>query len=46
MIAKILELIDITNCNGEYSQIAKGKNKLPETFKEAYNQFKKDLKNG
>jgi len=36
----------MTNCKGKYTEIAKGKNKLPETFKEAYNQFKKDLRNG
>jgi len=46
MIVKILELIEMTNCKGKYIEIAKGKNKLPETFKEAYNQFKKDLRNG
>tara|TARA_R100001440_G_scaffold40508_1_gene60225 strand:- start:75 stop:215 length:141 start_codon:yes stop_codon:yes gene_type:complete len=46
MIVKILELIEMTNCKGKYTEIAKGKNKLPETFKEAYNQFKKDLRNG
>jgi|TARA_R100001377_G_scaffold4042_2_gene2339 hypothetical protein len=46
MIDKILELISITECNGKYSQIAKGKNKMPENLKEAYNQLKKELKNG
>ena len=40
MIEQILELIKITNCKGEYSQIAMGKNKIPETFKEAYQQIK------
>lgn len=46
MIGTILELIKITDCKGKYTKIAKGKNKLPETFKEAYNQFKKELRNG
>tara|TARA_R110001592_G_scaffold350079_2_gene645827 strand:- start:821 stop:961 length:141 start_codon:yes stop_codon:yes gene_type:complete len=46
MIGQLLELLKMTECNGKYVLIAKGKNKLPETFKEAYNQFKKELKNG
>jgi len=40
MIEQLLELIKLTNCKGEYSQIATGKNKMPETFKEAYQQIK------
>jgi DNA-binding ferritin-like protein (Dps family) len=40
MIEQLLELIKITNSKGEYSQIATGKNKIPETFKEAYQQIK------
>lgn len=40
MIEQILELIKITKCKGEYSQIAMGKNKMPETFKELYNHLK------
>jgi len=46
MIGSLLELIKITNCKGKFTRIAKGKNKLPGTFKEAYNQFKKELRNG
>ena len=40
MIEQLLELIKITNSKGEYSQIATGKNKIPETFKELYNHLK------
>ena len=46
MIGQLKELLKTTKCNGYYSEIAKGKNKLPENFKEAYNQFKKELRNG
>tara|TARA_R110000824_G_scaffold332918_1_gene519511 strand:- start:1854 stop:1994 length:141 start_codon:yes stop_codon:yes gene_type:complete len=46
MIGQLLELLKITKCKGKYAKIAKGKNKLPETFIEAYNQFKKELRNG
>ena len=44
MIGQLIELINITKCNGEYSQIAKGKNKIPETFKEAFKQIKNNIK--
>lgn len=40
MIVKMLELIEMTNCKGKYTDIAKGKNKMPETFKELYNHLK------
>jgi hypothetical protein len=40
MIENLLELIKLTKCKGKYSQIATGKNKIPETFKEAYQQIK------
>tara|TARA_R110001599_G_scaffold252318_3_gene452380 strand:+ start:731 stop:871 length:141 start_codon:yes stop_codon:yes gene_type:complete len=46
MIGQLLELLKLTQSNGQFSKIAKGKYKLPETFDEAYQQFKKDLKNG
>ena len=36
MIGQILELIKITKCKSEFAQIALGKNKIPETFKEVY----------
>tara|TARA_R110001583_G_C5497696_1_gene395428 strand:- start:30 stop:176 length:147 start_codon:yes stop_codon:yes gene_type:complete len=44
MIGQLLELINIIKCNEEYSQIAKGKNKIPETFKEAFKQIKNNIK--
>lgn len=34
MIKHILELLKQTDCKDELVQLAKGKNKLPETFKE------------
>jgi len=40
MIEQLLELIKLTKCKGKYSKIAMGKNKMPETFKEAYQQIK------
>ena len=40
MIGQILELIKITKCKSEFSQIALGKNKTPETFKAVYNHIK------
>jgi len=40
MIGQILELIKITKCKSKFSQIALGKNKIPETFKEVYNHIK------
>tara|TARA_R100001460_G_scaffold64906_1_gene105205 strand:- start:503 stop:643 length:141 start_codon:yes stop_codon:yes gene_type:complete len=46
MIGDLINLLILTESNGKYAQIAKGKNKLPVTFYEAYQQFKKDLKNG
>jgi hypothetical protein len=44
MIGQLLELINIIKCNEEYSLIAKGKNKIPETFKEAFKQIKNNIK--
>ena len=44
MIGNIIELLNIVESKGEFTEIAKGKNKLPETLKEAYQQFKNDLK--
>lgn len=46
MLGKIIELIEITKPKGKYSDIARGKNKLPETFSELYSQIKKTIKNG
>jgi len=46
MIQQILELLKASNHYGEseFIEIAKGKNKLPETWKEAYKQHKRQLK--
>jgi hypothetical protein len=44
MIGSIIELLKYTKSNSEIVQIAKGKYKLPSSVKEAYNQFKKELK--
>ena len=38
MIKNILELLKQTDCKDELVQLAKGKNKLPETFKELINR--------
>jgi hypothetical protein len=42
MIKSILECLKY-DLRGEYIDIAKGKNKLPETFSEGYKQLKKEL---
>ena len=45
MLGNILELLRLVreeNIKGEYIDIALGKNKMPETIKEAYEQFKKN----
>jgi len=44
MIKNILELLPLVNGGTELIEIAKGKYKYPESIKEAYMQFKKELK--
>ena len=45
MIKLILECLKLDMPHdSEYIAIAKGKNKLPTTIKEAYKQFKQELK--
>jgi hypothetical protein len=44
MIKNILELLPFVEDGTENIKIAKGKYKLPETFKEGYKQFKNELK--
>lgn len=45
MIEHILECLKLEmKSNSEYIAIAKGKNKLPITIKEAYKQLKQELK--
>jgi|31_taG_2_1085359.scaffolds.fasta_scaffold20211_2 hypothetical protein len=44
MISSIIELLKYSKSKSENVQIAKGKYKLPSSVKEAYNQFKQELK--
>ena len=44
MIKNILELLPLVDDETENIKIAKGKYKMPETFKEGYYQLKKELK--
>lgn len=44
MISSIIELLKHTNSKSENIQIAKGKYKLPDSIKEAYDQFKTEIK--
>tara|TARA_Y100001938_G_C7961984_1_gene364789 strand:- start:53 stop:196 length:144 start_codon:yes stop_codon:yes gene_type:complete len=43
MIKNILEMLPYVKGGSELIDIAKGKYKFPETVKEAYNNFKKEL---
>lgn len=43
MIKNILELLPYAKGETENIKIAKGKYKFPESIKEAYNNFKRDL---
>lgn len=42
MIKEILELLKDTDCKTENVQLAKGKNKMPETFNEVFKRIKQD----
>ena len=47
MLGNVLELLRLAKqekISGKYIDIALGKNKMPETIKEAYEQFKKNKK--
>jgi len=44
MIKEILELLKNTDCNAEIVQIAKGKNKFPDSFKEVFKRQKQEIK--
>jgi hypothetical protein len=44
MIKDILFLLKNTDCKSEIVQLAKGKNKFPETFKEIFTRQKQELK--
>tara|TARA_R110000744_G_scaffold220662_5_gene339492 strand:- start:4284 stop:4433 length:150 start_codon:yes stop_codon:yes gene_type:complete len=43
MIAPLINLLKDNKSSNSYIQIAKGKNKLPESLKEAYNQIRNEL---
>jgi hypothetical protein len=42
MIKNILELLKDTNCKADIVQLAKGKNKYPDSFKEIFTRLKKE----
>jgi len=42
MIKNILELLKDTNCKAEIVQLAKGKNKFPDSFKEMFTRYKRE----
>jgi hypothetical protein len=44
MIKSILDLLPYVEDGSENIRIAKGKNKMPKSFKEAYTQIKTELK--
>ena len=43
MIKIILELLKETDCKAEIVQLAKGKNKFPDTFKEVFKRTKQEI---
>ena len=43
MIETILKGLELTESNNELIQIAKGKYKYPESMKEAFEKFKKEV---
>jgi len=43
MIETILKGLELTGSNNELIQIAKGKYKYPESIKEAFEKFKKEV---
>ena len=44
MIKEILELLAVTDCESDIVQLAKGKNKYPETFKELLTRTKQEMR--
>ena len=44
MIKEILELLKDTDCNAEIVQLAKGKNKFPDSFKEVFKRQNQEIK--
>ena len=43
MIKEILELLKDTDCKSEIVQLAKGKNKFPDSFKEVFTRQKQEI---
>ena len=43
MIKEILELLKDTDCKSEIVQLAKGKNKFPDSFKEVFTRQKQNI---
>lgn len=43
MIKQILDLLKETDCKAEVVQLAKGKNKFPDSFKELYKRTKQQI---
>ena len=43
MIKEILDLLKDTDCNAEIVQLAKGKNKFPDSFKEVFTRQKQEI---
>lgn len=44
MIKEILDLLKDTDCKAEIVQLAKGKNKFPDSFKELFKRQKQDIR--
>jgi len=44
MIKEILELLAITDSKAEVVQLAKGKNKFPDSFKEVFTRKKQEMR--
>jgi hypothetical protein len=43
MIKEILDLLKDTDCKSEAVQLAKGKNKFPDSFREVFKRQKQDI---
>lgn len=43
MIKDILDLLKDTDCKAEIVQLAKGKNKFPDSFKEVFTRQKQEI---
>ncbi len=44
MIKEILDLLKETKCKSEIVQLAKGKNKFPDSFKEIFTRQKQEIR--